>query len=243
MDKDKAKSVSAHKAQMGHSEFGAWPHCLKWTHHLWPPLQGMAASISLSLGKILLLLLRFGIRPDKIRNTAHLFNLICVFVQEGWARSPIKNLGSLLNSPTGLKRWSSPKEGLSPFERVPRSCCSVKEVIVLAGREGSPWCAARPKSCPCSTCSLIIRLLNIIILVIIIIVMGMEISCGSCTHFRIRGCIVWRSVSPEGISGQRGAITRGFQRHLTKCASPPLSRTLQVYRGPLRRLYGSNVGE
>ena len=28
---------------------------------------------------------------------------------------------------------------------------------MLAGREGSPWCAARPKSCLSSTCSLIIR--------------------------------------------------------------------------------------
>ena len=32
-DKDKAKSVVGHKAQMDHWGFGARPHCLKWTHH------------------------------------------------------------------------------------------------------------------------------------------------------------------------------------------------------------------
>ena len=131
---------------MGHSEFGAWPHCLKWTHHLWPPLQGMAASISLSLGKILLLLLRFGIRPDKIRNTAHrslnlIYSVKSLYKKDGqglrlkfWAQGVLR---CLLNSPIGLKRWSSPK-GWALLKESPGLVAVWRRSLCLQVEKGAP---------------------------------------------------------------------------------------------------------
>ena len=93
-------------------------------------------------------------------------------------------LGCLLNSPIGLKRWSSPK-GWALLKESPGLVAVWRRSLCEQVEKGAPGALPGQSRARARHVHWLSTLLNIIIILVIgIMVMGM--GCGSCTHFLYR---------------------------------------------------------